>query len=335
MEGGKAKVKGGGSKRKHEDDAPAEAPYNPLRDRDLLSAASQTVATSLLRDERKVTAMAFCVEVLESIGMHEFAIGQAERISISTFRKAALGSRDAECIVKPEPAAPVIVPPLTNIAASLGSELPRAKDQPMSDVLRRLDQLDPQKLRSESLVHLEHFYSDQAAAIAMELAEGAAKSNQATALRESSGTGRCGAYGDVALTKSGRLRILRDALQSTLRRKLQCDKLAEKVVVTRYGKGGVNYAHRDQSEGGYQAYLLLSRPGLDFTGGDFYIVDPAAEHRRRRVRSSGVRVATSSYSQPTAKRRQKGRHATGSTASARWWRAVRAPRGATYASLVF
>jgi len=68
------------------------------------------------------------------------------------------------------------------------------------------------------------------------------------------------------------------------------------------GKGGVNYAHRDQSEGGYQAYLLLSRPGLDFTGGDFYIVDPAAPAKTRQVqwRASGDLIVFAANSKEKA-----------------------------------
>ena len=45
------------------------------------------------------------------------------------------------------------------------------------------------------------------------------------------------------------------------------------IIIDRYAAGGVNWAHQDQSEGPYQAYLLLSRPGVDFTGGGLYITE--------------------------------------------------------------
>ena len=39
--------------------------------------------------------------------------------------------------------------------------------------------------------------------------------------------------------------------------------------------------------GGYQAYLLLSRPGVDFRGGAFYIIDPAAAAAARSKGTGG------------------------------------------------
>ena len=40
----------------------------------------------------------------------------------------------------------------------------------------------------------------------------------------------------------------------------------------RYGIGGVNYAHEDKC-GDFQALLMLSQPGEDYTGGAFYLAD--------------------------------------------------------------
>ena len=98
-----------------------------------------------------------------------------------------------------------------------------------------------------------------------------------TFLRLSSGTGRGGGYSEVDLRKCPILEALRSALTTAINETLHHDRmLGQKVVVTRYGVGGVNWAHADQSEGGYQAYLLMSRPGVDFTGGEFYITSPGA-----------------------------------------------------------
>ena len=271
--------------------AATAAPYNPLRDRDLLGAAVQKLAAAVANEARSLTAMEFCVEVLHALGLPEVAIGQAERIFISSARKAALGERDAQLVAKPPPAAPVVVPRLEVVAAALrefrgsGSHTKPVGKPDHSDDFglgARLDvSLDAAELRASSLVHLRGFVSPaEAEAIALGLAGGGASSERATALRESSGTGRSGAYGAVNLAKVPLLRALDGALRRTLREKLGSDKLGDKVLVTRYAEGGVNWAHQDQSEGAYQAYLLLSRPGLDFTGGGLYIADPAALHAR-------------------------------------------------------
>ena len=44
------------------------------------------------------------------------------------------------------------------------------------------------------------------------------------------------------------------------------------TLLLRYGLGGINYAHHD-SCGDFQALLLLSQPGVDYTGGAFYLGD--------------------------------------------------------------
>ena len=94
-------------------------PYNPLRDRELLAAAVQTLASAVTNEGRRLTAMEFCVEVLRALGLAEIAIGQAERIFISSARKAALADRDAHLVTKPPPATPVVVPGLDAVAAAL------------------------------------------------------------------------------------------------------------------------------------------------------------------------------------------------------------------------
>ena len=67
---------------------PLPAASNPLRDKQLLEATAQAHALALAPG-RKLTAMQFCMEVVASLGLDEFAIGQAERIWISAARKAA------------------------------------------------------------------------------------------------------------------------------------------------------------------------------------------------------------------------------------------------------
>ena len=112
-------------KKKQKQAAPATAvdatPYNPLRDRDLLDKAARKLAASLIKDGRSITAMTFCMEVLDSLQLREIAIGQAERIFISGVRKAALGAHDAELIIKPGPAEPLNLPTLDAVYNSIGA----------------------------------------------------------------------------------------------------------------------------------------------------------------------------------------------------------------------
>ena len=238
-----------------------------------------------------MTAMAFCVQVLASLGLHDIAVGQAERIFMSGARKAALGAKDDAVIVKPVAPSPVEVPSMAIIAEALnsaGHKCRGAHDDTVGLILPgclnvRLERrLDVDTLRSRSLVHLHGFLSTgEAALIARGLADGGASDERVTALRESSGTGRNGAYGDVQLAKVPLLAELKAALSAAL-----CHQpgkvlaahgtLGGKVVVTHYAERGINFAHQDQSTGGYLAYLLLSRPGVDFRGGQLYLADPAA-----------------------------------------------------------
>ena len=225
------------------------------------------------------------------MGLTDIAMGQSERITISTFRKAALGHFDSELIVKPDAAAPVIVPNFATICGTTGDGPPVLKKPDAAVKLCRkwLDErLDCDALRKSSLVHIKGFLSPgDVKQIVRDLHfHGAASNDRATALRESSGTGRNAAYGDVNLSKSYILKGLLDALTAFLKETLGCQSLGSKVVCTRYGPNGINYAHQDQSEGGYQAYLLLSKPKIDFNGGDLYIVDPAGVYAGKKEQST-------------------------------------------------
>ena len=258
-------------------------PYNPLRDRVKLEAAARDLASKMLASKEKKTAMAFCREVLQSMGLSDVAIGQSERIFISGIRKTALGENDV-LTLKPGPAAPIMVPTLSAIATSLSTTESDSSISPSMDSGSHhgssslASKFDAAELIRNSLVHVEGFLSpSEVSTIARLLASGGASSEHATALRESSGTGRNGAYCHVTLAKVPPLARLKEELQRVLRARLPgCDADAGKVLVTRYGEGGVNYAHMDQSDFPYQAYLLLSRPSVDFDGGQLYLIDPAA-----------------------------------------------------------
>ena len=249
-------------------DPAAAAPYNPLRDHALLGNASQDLAKHIIASDTKMTAMAFCVRVLQSLGLDAIAIGQAERILISSMRKSALGCKDNELIIKPPTAAPVRIPRLVEIAESLSmreaSQGLLARGEPLDLVSRLRMAFDADALFSSSLVHIESFLtSPEISQISQDLASGGASDDRVTALRESSGTGCKGAYSDVTVSKAALLGRLNDALRTVLLEKAQCRTLGKKVLLTRYAEGGINWAHQDQCDGPYQAYLLLSRPGVE------------------------------------------------------------------------
>ena len=221
--------------------------YNVLRDRPRIEAVARALAEEMLKKATaKMTAMAFCVEVLRRLNLHDVAIGQAERIFISGVRKAALGARDAELIVKPNPAAPVEVPTLDSIADSITTEggdgggggdaaACSAAAAEASFLARLRSRLDADSLRAHSVEHLKSFLTpDEVGAVAQSLTKGvAASSERATALRESSGTGRNGAYGDVNQGKAPLLKGLCAALKQEIQAALGSDALGDKVLVTR------------------------------------------------------------------------------------------------------
>ena len=269
-----------GTKRKATE---AVAAPNPLRDRGAIETAARSVAAELKqRKDHPITAMAFCIKVLHVLGLRDYAIGQSERIFISSIRKQALGDADSRLVAKPDSAAPVDLPSFDDIGASLVEGLPAiiAASSPTDLRLRIAASFDPAALSTNSHVHLRSLLSAREVgeiAFGMVTKHGRSdvQGHRVTLLRESSGTGCNGGYCDVTLRQNSLLTIFADALTAVIRERMGCDKLGGKVLATRYGPGGVNWAHQDQSEGAYQAYLLLSRPEVDFTGGELYIADPA------------------------------------------------------------
>ena len=55
-------------------------------------------------------------------------------------------------------------------------------------------------------------------------------------------------------------------------KKKKTELLGKKALLLEYGLGSRNYAHKDVC-GDYQALLMLSTPGVDYTGGTFFVVN--------------------------------------------------------------
>lgn len=93
---------------------------------------------------------------------------------------------------------------------------------------------------------------------------------QVTQLRPSTGNGAHGAYAYFEPPPDSPLWQIRDSVCQKFN--LDATAAAEsRCVLIRYGLGGVNFLHQDQCALRLQATILLSRPGLDFTGGEFFV----------------------------------------------------------------
>ena len=300
-------------KRRRPDSAPKVASANPLRDRALLEQATEDQVASLLKQPAGcvVTKMRFCLDVLhEQLGLRDFAVGQSERLTISTKRKALLGDKCPRVIEAPA-AKPVPLPSLVDIALQLRSPSSSPGAGPSGDVesiRRRIDaELNAETVRTlvqRGIVVLPGILSrSQSAEVAVELACSGAcglwmkdkwHADRWTVLRESSGNGRGGAYATIR-NPSPTLAAVNSALAAALRSQLGVGEVGQRALALRYGLDGINYAHQDQSACPYQALLLLSRPGVDFSGGELYCTDAAALHA---IHSASSRSDSASIADP-------------------------------------
>mmetsp|Transcript_23193 Transcript_23193/g.55494 ORF Transcript_23193/g.55494 Transcript_23193/m.55494 type:complete len:314 (+) Transcript_23193:174-1115(+) len=99
-------------------------------------------------------------------------------------------------------------------------------------------------------------------------------------LRASCGNGLSGNGTSFYSDMSG-YQILQEKLQQLLQ---GCENAEEpkKCIYLSYCEGAENWAHQDNNtckNCPYQAMLLLSRPGVDFSGGDFYIARKGQDER--------------------------------------------------------
>jgi len=97
-----------------------------------------------------------------------------------------------------------------------------------------------------------------------------------TKLRPSMGNGQQGGYATLSTAALPLcLMSLQTQLQETLDTYLGV-KSGSKMLLLKCGPGGINWAHQDQSAYPYQALLQISRPTVDFQGGNLYICDPSS-----------------------------------------------------------
>ena len=97
-------------------------------------------------------------------------------------------------------------------------------------------------------------------------------------LSRAQGNGTNGAYCAIDQRHHPLLRSISGATKQWIETNTNLLKpLGEKSIMLRHGLGGINYAHHDNS-GEFQALLMLSRPNIDYTGGNFCLMESHPPH---------------------------------------------------------
>ena len=110
------------------------------------------------------------------------------------------------------------------------------------------------------------------------------KNKKPTKLTITAGLGQCGVYYD----KDFNLKALKQ-IQTELVDKMKLPKNSKnsKTILLGYGEGGVNWAHQDANpDYPYQALLMLSEPGSDFSGGQLYSLNGGENFKKTK---SGIK----------------------------------------------
>ncbi|KAL7544384.1 hypothetical protein ACHAWF_007765, partial [Thalassiosira exigua] len=258
-----------GRRRRHRPD--------PLRDADLLRRAAFDRAAKLSRADRPVTAMEFCrTTIWGELGLPDFGVGSYQRIAISRARREALGDgEDGRLVAKPPAAAAVDLPSLkrcledTFDGKNAGGV--RRRDASVEERLR--EDFDAAKLVRGGILHLPGVASDAECRRVL-TALAASEPGKKVHLRPSTGNGANGSYAANLPRRVPLLDEIQRALSDVLRDELDVAECGIRPILLQYGNGGVNWAHQDQADFPYQALLLLSRPGVDFAGGQLYVTEP-------------------------------------------------------------
>ena len=107
--------------------------------------------------------------------------------------------------------------------------------------------------------------------IASKIKEHVSKFKQPTKLTETCGLGQNGVYYDKDFNLD-ELKTIQNSLVETM--DLPDNSNNRKTILLGYGLDGENWAHQDANpDYPYQALLMLSEPGEDFTGGQLYSLD--------------------------------------------------------------
>ena len=291
---------------------PASKPADPLKNSDMLKQLATEQAEVLTTSSRPVTAMEFCRMVIqERMGLQDYGVGSRQRITISEVRKEVLGDdKDRKFIIQPGPPVDVNVPCFHECVKTIVQETNHGGDGDLKNRshvpsiadtetlnVRLLHQFDPRKLIDDGIVHLPGILTTtECSHLLQQLSQAFHRNGRSKQylLRKSTGNGMNGSYETIQHTPE-----LLDDLVTALSQILLQDKLlnvrnvGRRSLLLLYGDGGVNWAHQDQHFYPYQALLLLSRPGVDFTGGQLYVSEPTVDQQGRiRATSNQVDLCT-------------------------------------------
>lgn len=276
-------------KRRKEEDTPLEG-------------AARAYAQELKKANKGTKKMKseHCVEVLTRIhsGSFPVAVNSYTRPTVCRVLKEELGAKLYETSFREAQASKFIVPELPkdappNVEAALPS---------LSEIRGRFP-LDAEELKRDGAQRVPLLSASEVASLTHLLSDHALAGTKSQRLDISQGNGYGGEYATLPRPLPEFLArcmhaacewILESAgpLTDVLKKKTIGGKeksvsisggaaLREsKALLLRYGLGGVNFAHRDAC-GDFQALLMLSQPGIDFTGGEFYLAEATPPHSVR------------------------------------------------------
>lgn len=284
---------------------------DPLKDEALLHEGAQEQARLLQAANNtgddddddptiSTTGMEFCRGVIQKqLGFKDFGVSAYQRRVISEARKAALGKADEVLVRKaPQPAMKVELPPFQETVDAILEDVEgkraaghhdsadddnnNSTNPPQKRMFtkeRLLDVFDNEKLAREGILHLPGLVTEQeCCAILQQLSLTGIRKDKPkpTFLRASTGNGMNGAYENIRTPHPALLSDLGTALSEMLKDTMGVDS-GSKPILLQYTDKGVNWAHQDQSKFPYQALLLVSRPNIDFAGGELYVIDSTSD----------------------------------------------------------
>ena len=234
------------------------------------------------------------------------ALNSGTRPTVCAALKAELGEKAYEALCRPAEPGTFTVPELPPAPPDFV-----AADTPSLEAMRKRFPTDAAALLSHGAQRFPLLSADEVSTVLHELSTHATEKRSQQRLDRTQGNGYAGKYATLTKPLPDLLRRCQDAARDWLiehagplgevtvmePRKGGMVKTAisgasalsrSKALLLRYGLGGINYAHHDAC-GDFQALLLLSEPGVDYTGGAFYLADanPPFETRSFPFASAG------------------------------------------------
>ena len=241
-------------------------------------AAREFAASPL---DRKITATAFCREwvVAKQLGLPDFYVGMGSKFGWVKIARDAIGKDEWDRrIVKSKASENPELPPLPDPVP----DTPAVQSAHSSIHARMRDAIHTRarrELRQSGGTFIRGLLSqEEAQELLRTLATPGLIEQPPTYLRETSGNGKGGAYHQINKVPRA-LQVLAEVVGEVLHDNGLEVMRGGKHLLLRYGLGAVNYAHQDKGDGqrAYQCVLMLSMPGVDFSGGATYVIDAASK----------------------------------------------------------